>query len=101
MIPKVIKKIKDIKNNRGILSCGTGVGVEVGANKFSGIRACLAGNEQIAQWSTVYDKCNVLCLTGWECKKEEIFKILEGWLTKKFDGDIKGLKMFDVFDTWH
>src|SRR5579863_8889688 len=62
MIPSITKKVLEKKENKGILSCGTGVGVEVGANKFSGIRACLATNEKVAEWSRVYDNCNVLCL---------------------------------------
>lgn len=100
LIPPLANKVRSSPRNKGILSCGTGVGVAVGADKFRGIRACLASTPQIAEWSVVYDKCNVLCLVGWECKKEEIFKILDAWFSATFDGVTKRLKMFEVFDSW-
>lgn len=101
MIPKVVSKVKEDEDNKGILSCGTGVGVEVGANRFSGIRACLATNPKIAEWSAVYDKCNVLCLVGWDVEKKNVDKMLDAWLNAKYDGDEKRLKMIETFDSWH
>lgn len=100
MIPAMVKKILRNVQNVGILSCGTGVGVEVGVNKFSGIRACLATNEKIAEWSKVYDKCNVLCLVGWDPDKERVHKILDAWFNSKYDGDKDRLEMFKEFDKW-
>lgn len=101
MIPPVVKGVLENESNRGILSCGTGIGVEVGANKLSGIRACLATSEKLAEWAAVYDKCNVLCLVGWNCSKEKIFKILDKWFKAKYDGDKARLKTFEEFDKWH
>lgn len=101
LIPLVVNRVLERDTNLGILACGTGVGVAVGANRFSGIRACLATTEKIAEWSKVYDKCNVLCLSGWETTKELIFKILDTWFSFYYDGDADRLKMFKAFDTWH
>lgn len=102
LIPKIVQGVlKDPKNNRGILSCGTGVGIEVGANKFSGIRAVLADSEQIAEWSRIYDDCNVLCLIGWNAEKEKTERILDAWFRAEYDGSERRLKMFDAFNTWH
>lgn len=101
LIPPVVKKVLENEDNRGILSCGSGVGVEIGANKFSGIRACLATSEELAEWANVYDKCNVLCLIGWNCDKGQIFKMLDKWLGAKYDGDPGRLKTFEEFDKWH
>jgi ribose 5-phosphate isomerase B len=101
MIPNVVDKIKEDEKNKGILTCGTGIGVEVGANKFSGIRACLATNEQVAEWSRVYDKCNVLCLIGWGVEKEKVYKMLDKWFSAEYDGSEKRLKMFEEFNKWH
>ena len=100
MIPLVARIVLASTENCCVLSCGTGVGVEVGANKFSGIRACLATTKQIAQWARVYDNCNVLCLVGWENTKEEINQILDAWFSSTFDGDRDRLSMFDAFDSW-
>ncbi len=101
MIPKVTNGVLEDVNNFGILTCGTGIGVEVGANKFSGIRACLATNEKIAQWARTYDNCNVLCLVGWEPDKEEIIKILDTFFNTSYDGNEGRLKMFEEFNKWH
>ncbi len=101
IIPKVVTKIKENNTNRGILACGTGIGVEVGSNKFSGIRACLATIEKIAEWAAVYDNCNVLCLAGWDIDQEKTNKILKAWFNAKYDGNQDRLKMIETFDTWH
>jgi ribose 5-phosphate isomerase B len=101
MIPKVTTQILRNENNRGILVCGTGVGVEVGANKFSGIRAALVTDPQIAEWAIVYDKCNVLCLSGWNYDADKTLKIVDAFLQAKYDGNTKRLRMFEAFDKWH
>lgn len=101
MIPPLVKKLRQNKQNRAILSCGTGIGVEVGVNKFSGVRAVLATSPQIAEWSRVYDDCNVLCLVGWNNTAKNVKEILEAWFAAEYDGDKGRLKMFKAFDEWH
>ena len=100
MIPPVIHGVLQSKSNMAIFSCGTGIGVEVGANKFSGIRACLATDKKIAEWSRVYDNCNVLCLVGWNCARKKVHAILKSWFKAKYDGDKGRLKMFKAFNKW-
>ena len=101
MIPKIVKSLRQDNANLAIISCGTGVGVEVGANKFSGVRACLATTPTIAKHSKVYDNCNVLCLVGWKTTKKEIEKIVSVWLKSRYDGNEKRLKMIEEFNKWH
>jgi len=101
MLPPVANKITEDKENIGIISCGTGIGVEVGINKFSGIRASLATDEKIAEWSKVYDNCNVLSLVGWDVDKEKIHRILDAYFAAEYDGSEKRLKMFEEFNKWH
>lgn len=101
MIPQVTSKVLENEENSGILTCGSGVGVEVGANKFSGIRACLATSPKIAQYAKIYDKCNVLCLVGWDATKENIYNVLDSWFESAYDGNQKRLKMFEEFNKWH
>ncbi len=100
LIPRVTSEVLKDKKNIGILSCGTGVGVEVGANKLKGVRACLATNEKIAEYARVYDDCNVLCLVGWEEDESKIKNILDSWLKYDYDGNAGRSKMFDTFDAW-
>lgn len=101
MLPKVANKVRENKENKAIISCGTGIGVEVGINKFSGIRASLVTSSKLAQWSVIYDKCNVLCLVGWETTRDEVNSILDAWFSAVYDGSEKRIRMMDAFDTWH
>lgn len=101
MIPLIVKNVLKNRSDRGVLSCGTGVGVEIGANRFKGIEASLVTSEKQAEWSVVYDNCNVLCLVGWGVTKRKVFKILGAWLSAKYDGNEKRLKMIKTFDSWH
>ena len=103
MLPKVAKSVlQDNKNQSfGIVSCGTGIGVEFGINKFSGIRAVLATDPQIAEWARVKDNCNVLCLVGWRPNKDNISSILDKWFSAGYDGSEKRLEMMNEFNKWH
>ena len=100
LIPKVTRKILESQRNKGVLICGTGVGVVIGANKIKGIRANLATEKTIAEWSVVYDNCNVLCLVGWKPNIKKIEEILCSFLNAKYDGSEKRLQMMKAFDTW-
>ena len=50
------------ENGKGILICGTGIGMSISANRFSGIRAALCGNELMAELARQHNDANVLCL---------------------------------------
>lgn len=100
LIPKVTSKILKSSGNKGILVCGTGVGVAIGANKIKGVRANLATDKKVAEWSVVYDNCNVLCLSGWITNLKKINEIVDSFLKAKYDGSEKRLHMMKVFDTW-
>jgi len=99
-LPEVASQVLKSVENMGIVSCGTGIGVEVGINKFSGIRACLVVEPKFANWARVYDKCNVLCLPGWEISQTQINSILDAWFSGEYDGSQSRLKMFETFDSW-
>ena len=99
-LPKIASNVLSNHGNSGIVSCGAGIGVEVGINKFKGIRACLANQPKIAKWGKIYDMCNVLCIPGWEINKETIYSILDEWFSNSYDGNVDRLKMFKAFDSW-
>ncbi len=100
-IPKIVKHVHKNKSNKAILSCGTGIGVDIGTNRFRGIRSCLATTHQIATWSRIYDDCNCLCLPGWNMTEEKIHGILSAWLSARYDRNKERLQMFKAFDQWH
>lgn len=101
LLPPVAANVRSNTANSAIVSCGTGVGVEVGINKFSGIRAALVTSPQLAAWAKEKDMCNVLCLVGWQATKESIISILDAWFAASYDGNEKRLAMIKAFDTWH
>ena len=96
MIPRITKNVSD--EVTGVLICGTGVGVEVGANRFKGVRASLCTNAITAEDARKYDKANVLCLSAWQTEDPE--QIIEAWLATEYDGNESRLKMFEAFDEW-
>ena len=80
------------KFDRGILLCGSGVGVTIVANKVPGIRAVNAFDLSIAKQSRQHGDCNVLCLAGGKLKKEKALKIVDVWLKTTFSGEERHLR---------
>lgn len=99
MIPAVTKPIQENQSVTGILVCGTGAGVEIGANRFKGIRASLCASPKQAEYARIYDNANVLCLSSWITENPE--EIINVWLTNNFDGNEKRMQMLKDFDEWN
>lgn len=76
------------KNNveRGILICGTGIGMSIVANKFPGIRAALCHDSYSAKISRLHNDANLLVLPGRLIDKETAKKIVRIWFTTSFEG---------------
>ncbi len=72
--------------DRGILVCGTGIGMSITANKFKGIRAALCLNEYMARMSRLHNDANVLCLGDRVLGEELALSIVEVWLETPFEG---------------
>ncbi len=72
--------------DRGILTCHTGVGVSIAANKFRGIRAALAWNPEIARLSRRHNTSNVLCLAAGYLDSAMVQEMVKIWLETPFDG---------------
>ncbi|MDR0869372.1 MAG: RpiB/LacA/LacB family sugar-phosphate isomerase [Planctomycetaceae bacterium] len=71
---------------RGILVCGTGVGMCVVANKFPGVRAAPCHNETAAELSRQHNDSNILCLSGDLLGERSTLMVVEKWLTTSFSG---------------
>jgi ribose 5-phosphate isomerase B len=72
---------------RGILLCGSGQGMAMTANRFKGIRAAIAWNEEEAKLARNDDDSNVLALSAALLKndKQKMFDIVETWLKTPFE----------------
>lgn len=99
-IPQLAEAVRRRADATGILVCGTGVGVDIGANRFHGIRASLCASPAYAEWARTYDDANVLCLASWALEGLELEKILESWFGAKYDGNEARRVMLRVFDSW-
>ena len=81
----VAKKVaEDPENNRGILICGSGVGVDIVANKFKGVRSALIFNAEQARMSRNDDNTNVLSLSADFTPEDYAKEILRIWLETPF-----------------
>ena len=72
--------------DRGILICGTGIGMSITANKFRGVRAALCCNEYMARMSRLHNDANVLCLGDRVIGEELALAIVDVWLETPFEG---------------
>lgn len=71
---------------RGILICGSGVGMSISANRFKGIRAALCQDLYTAEFSRFHNDSNVLCLSGRLIGKGLAEKIVDVWFSTNFEG---------------
>lgn len=83
--PIIAKRLcnKINKNSKGILICGSGVGVCIAANKFKGIRAALCNDIKCARLSKEHNDANVLCLSG-SLTTDKALKIIKKWFDSSF-----------------
>ncbi|HIE23640.1 MAG TPA: ribose 5-phosphate isomerase B [Candidatus Korarchaeota archaeon] len=83
---EVSRDVSNGKFDRGILICGTGIGMCIAANKVVGIRAAICWDERTAKLSRKHNDSNILCLGGRILDEEEALKIVDVWLTTEFEG---------------
>ncbi len=71
---------------RGILFCGTGIGISMAANKFNGIRAALCSDVFSAKMAKEHNNANVICLGGRVTGRELAFMIVDTFFDAEFQG---------------
>jgi ribose 5-phosphate isomerase B len=74
------------KFERGLLVCGTGLGVCMAANRHRGVRAADCTTPHLAEMSRRHNDANVLCLGGRLLSEDEAWAITEVWMTTPFEG---------------
>jgi len=72
--------------SRGILVCGSGVGMAIVANKFPGIRAAVCLDAETARLSRLHNDTNILILAGRRTEPETARQIVAVWLETPFEG---------------
>ena len=71
---------------RGILICGTGIGVSIAANKVPGVRAAVCHDLHTAEMSRRHNDANVICLPGDALDQQQLQTIVKLWLETGFEG---------------
>ena len=83
---KVCQAVLKDDSSKGILICGTGLGMSMAANKFDGIRAALCHNEYSAAMAREHNDANVLCLGERVSGQGMVEAIVKSWDTNEFAG---------------
>ena len=83
---KVAKAITDQEVDRGILVCGTGIGMSIAANRYHGVRAALCHDDMTAEMSRRHNDANVLCLSADLLGEQLITRMTDVWVKTQFEG---------------
>ena len=95
------KEVSDGQAKRAILLCGSGVGMDIVANRYRGVRAALAWEPEIAALSRQHNNSNVLVVPARFVSDEQGLAIMKAWLDAKFEGGRheRRVKKIDSQDT--
>ena len=83
---KVCADVVSGKADRGIVLCGTGIGISIAANKIAGIRAALCGDVYSAIMSRKHNDANVLAMGGRVTGIGPAGEIVRAWVCTEFEG---------------
>ena len=83
---KLVSKIRTTENSKGILICGSGIGMSIAANRDRNIRAGIAFEPEIAKLMREHNDANVLVLPGKFMNIQDVLKCIENFLTTNFAG---------------
>ena len=83
---KCAEKVASGLAQKGIVICGTGIGISIAANKVKGIRCALCTNEKMAEMSRKHNDANMLALGGRITDPDTALRIVDVWLKTNFEG---------------
>jgi len=90
---KVAGAVSRGEAERGILVCGTGIGMSIVANKFPGVRAALATDEFMARMAKEHNNANILVLGGRVLSVALATKMVNVWLDTAYEGGRHQLRL--------
>ena len=94
---KVVDAIINNSFDRGILICGTGIGMQITANRYKGIRAANVFNEYCAKMSREHNNSNILTLGERTTDENKAYEIIDIWLNTEFQGQ-RHKRRIDMID---
>lgn len=84
---KVAQAVASGECEKGIICCGTGIGISIAANKVKGIRAAVVTNEFCAEMTRRHNDANILAMGGRVINEEQAVKFTKIFLETPFEGD--------------
>ena len=88
--PKIAKKVAESIQNeecqKGILICGTGIGMAIVANKFKGIRCANCYNLETAKYAKMHNNANIIAIGASQISDALAIKMIDIWLKEEFEG---------------
>jgi ribose 5-phosphate isomerase B len=97
----VAHQVSSKEVDRGILICGTGLGMCIAANKFPGVRAAPCHDDLTAEMSRRHNDLNVLCLSGDILGERLVDRLVEIWLKTEFEGGRHARRVQKIADLEH
>ncbi len=82
----VCTKVNEMPENKGVLICGTGIGISIAANKIKGIRAALCADWYSAKYTRLHNDANVICMGGRTTGAGSAVEMLDVFLHTEFEG---------------
>ena len=94
----VASRVSSGEVDRGILVCGTGLGMCIAANKFPGVRAAPCHDDLTAEMSRRHNDLNVLCLSGDILGQRLVDRLVSIWLNTEFEGGRHARRVAKITD---
>lgn len=89
---KAAKAVANGECERGLLFCGTGVGISIAANKVRGIRACCCSDKFSAEMTRLHNDANMLCLGGRVVSVEKAIELVDIFLDTDFSNEERHIR---------
>jgi len=83
---KVARAVSDASADRGVLVCGSGIGMAIAANKIAGVRAAMVTDPELARMARLHNDANVITLGGRYIPLHVAEQILDAFLDTEFEG---------------
>lgn len=89
---KTAKAVAGGECDKGLLFCGTGVGISIAANKVKGIRAACCSDEFSAEATRLHNDANILCLGARVVDAQKAIKLVDLFIDTQFSGDERHIR---------
>ena len=95
---RVAVAVSNGEADRGVLICGTGIGMSIVANKFPGVRAAVVWDRYSTEVSRSHNDANVLCLGARTNTPQTILDLVTHWLTVPYEGGRHARRVEKILD---